>query len=63
MQKKKSDFTRQFAIPVYFFANKLLWTLLENAIKDVGTVAETNQSYSNEWLQSTFFETCFCSTH
>lgn len=35
-----SDFTRKFAILAYYFANKLLWTLLENTIKDLGTVAE-----------------------
>lgn len=41
------DFTRKFAISAYFFANELLWTLLENTIKDVGTVAEINPIFSN----------------
>lgn len=45
--KETSYFTRQFAIPAYFFANKILRTLLENTIKDVGDVAEINPSYSN----------------
>lgn len=57
--KETSDFTRQFATPAYFFANKVLRTLLENTIKDVEAVAEINPSYSNGYLQSTFLKHIF----